>query len=222
MKHFLITGVSRGIGLKLTELSLKSGQRVFGLARHPEESSELSQLKKIYSDQLVLMSGDVTDPGLGEKILKAYPWNELDVLINNAGVYQDDTREGFAQSFAINSTAPYFLTQSLFPLLKKSKTPKVAFISSLMGSVGDNSSGGSVAYRASKSALNMIVKCLSLDESWLTSLLFHPGWVKTRMGGENAPTSPEDSAAGLLKLIEDSVKDDSGSYRDFHGKALRW
>ena len=86
----------------------------------------------------------------------------------------------------------------------------------------DNSSGGAVSYRASKTALNMMVKCLAVDESWLTSLIFHPGWVKTRMGGENAPTEALESATGLISLIHGSGKNDSGSFRDYKGATIGW
>lgn len=223
MKHILITGVSRGIGFELLSQSLAMGDKVCGIARAPEESVELSTLQKKYGDQLLLLKGDVTDPDLGKKILtKISSWKSLDVVIHNAGIYLGDTRTEFEKSFLTNSITPYLLTLDLVALLKKSSNPRAAFISSQMGSIKDNSSGGSVSYRASKSALNMIVKSLSVDESWLTSLLFHPGWVKTRMGGEGAPVNPKDSASGLLNLIHESQKNDSGSFRTFEGKTLPW
>jgi NAD(P)-dependent dehydrogenase (short-subunit alcohol dehydrogenase family) len=222
MKHIVITGVSRGIGQKLTELSLERGDRVCGIARHPEDSKELTALKAKFQDHLVLIKGDVNDPELGKKITRDYPWKGVDVLINNAGIYLDDSWENFEKTFLTNSIAPYYLTLELSSLLKNSSTPKAAFITSQMGSIADNHSGGSVSYRASKAALNMMIKCLSVDERWLTSLLFHPGWVKTRMGGENAPTEKDESAAGLLELIHSSEKNHSGSFRNYKGDTLPW
>jgi NAD(P)-dependent dehydrogenase (short-subunit alcohol dehydrogenase family) len=92
----------------------------------------------------------------------------------------------------------------------------------MMGSISDNNSGGAVSYRASKAALNMMIKSLSIDEKWLTSLLFHPGWVKTNMGSENAPTEKDESASGLIKLIHSSGIKDTGSFRNFQGEPLPW
>lgn len=222
MKHIVITGVSRGIGLKLAELSLERGDKVWGIARDPSGTEEIKKLFTKFQDRLVLYKGDVNNEELGKKFLKDSGASHIDILINNAGIYKDDDRKGFETTFLTNSIAPYFLTKDLLPLLKKSREPKAAFISSMMGSIADNASGGSVSYRASKAALNMIVKCLSIDEPWLTSLLFHPGWVKTRMGGENAPTEADDSAEGLISLIHSSTKNDSGSFRNFKGNSLPW
>ncbi|MES2526230.1 MAG: SDR family oxidoreductase [Bdellovibrionota bacterium] len=217
MKHILITGVSRGIGKTMMEQSLKAGHKVCGIARSPD----LSEVKK-YGDQLTLIQGDVNDPKLGKKILAEIPWKHIDIVINNAGIYMDDAWTDFEKTFLTNSIAPYFLTLELFPLLQKSSDPKAAFITSMMGSIEDNSSGGSVSYRASKAALNMMVKCLSVDEKWLTSLLFHPGWVRTNMGGENAPLETNESAEGLLSLIMTGEKKFTGTFRDYKGRELAW
>lgn len=222
MKHVVITGVSRGIGLTMTELSLKRGDAVCGIARNPEESAELQDLRQKYKDQLIIVKGDVNDPRLSDVVKASLPWQAVDVVINNAGIYREDSWEDFEQTFLTNSIAPYFFTEGLFPLLRKSESAKAVFISSQMGSIADNQSGGSVSYRASKSALNMMVKCLSVDQPWLTSLIFHPGWVQTRMGGENAPTRPHESAEGLLKEIHASGKDQSGTFRNYQGAKLSW
>lgn len=222
MKHLVITGVSRGIGEKLLLLSLERGDKVCGIARDPKSSSVLTELEKKYKDSLFIFAGDVNDPDLGQKIVKNYPWTKVDVVINNAGVFKGDNWDDFEKTFLTNSISPYFLTKNLSALLKKSSDPKAAFISSQMGSIDDNSSGGSVSYRASKSALNMMVKCLVIDERWLTSLIFHPGWVKTSMGGENAPTETIESAQGLLSLIHSSGKEHSGLFRNYKGATLPW
>jgi NAD(P)-dependent dehydrogenase (short-subunit alcohol dehydrogenase family) len=222
MNQVVITGVSRGIGEMLCELSLERGDRVCGVARNPEASEELARLRQKFPSQLLLVKGDVNDKTLAKKIISESGWSSIDLLINNAGIYREDNWEDFEATFVTNSIAPYFLTRELFPLLRKSKNPKSAFITSQMGSIADNHSGGAVSYRASKAALNMMVKSLSLDETWLTSLLFHPGWVKTRMGGERAPTPREESANGLLKLIHESEKKYSGTFRNFKGENLPW
>ena len=95
-------------------------------------------------------------------------------------------------------------------------------MTSMMGSIADNTSGGSYAYRASKAALNMINKSLSVDNSWLTTVVVHPGWVKTDMGGAGAPVEPRASALGIWKLVRGLKMKDSGHFFDFHGKELPW
>ncbi len=217
MKHILITGISRGIGKTLMEKSLSDGHKVCGIARAPD----FSELKK-YGDNLTVIQGDVNDPELARKINSELSWKQIDIVINNAGIYLDDSWNDFEKTFLTNSIAPYFLTLELFPLLKKSPAPKAVFITSQMGSISDNQSGGSVSYRASKAALNMMIKSLSLDERWLNSLLFHPGWVRTNMGGENAPLDTDESANGLLSLIHSSEKNHSGTFRTYQGQNLPW
>jgi NAD(P)-dependent dehydrogenase (short-subunit alcohol dehydrogenase family) len=91
-----------------------------------------------------------------------------------------------------------------------------------MGSIGDNSSGGSYGYRMSKAALNMFHKTFSIDFPQITSLVIHPGWVQTDMGGANAPTSVEKSARGILRVIEKASPRDSGDFLDYEGDRLPW
>lgn len=117
---------------------------------------------------------------------------------------------------------PLLITKSLLPKLKESKRPVALEITSQMGSIADNTSGGSYSYRASKAAMNMLFKSLSVDEKWLTTLLVHPGWVQTRMGGEKAPTTPRESAKGIWNLIDKAHPSQSGSFLTFRGESLPW
>ncbi len=199
----VITGTSRGIGAELVKIAKDQGHEVLAI------------------DRKVV---DLRSPEAGGKIAAlAQPWGMVDVLINNAGIMKPGTsREDFQESFLVNSVVPFEITQALLPLLKKSSSPRVAHITSLMGSIADNSSGGYYAYRSSKSALNMINKSLSIDNPWLTTMVIHPGWVKTDMGGEQAPTSTAESGLGIWRLIEGMNKAKSGTFYDFHGKELPW
>ena len=120
----------------------------------------------------------------------------------------------------MNSVVPYLITKAVVPKLKKGQNPKVIQVSSLMGSVQDNQSGGSTAYRASKSALNMINKNISLEEKDITAIVVHPGWVKTDMGGQGAAVEIPESASGIWKVIDGLSLKDSGSFIDFRGKHL--
>lgn len=219
--NIVITGASRGIGLEITKIALKAGHNVLALARHPEES-ELAHLQKEFKT-LTFEEIDLNDPQAHLKVSGLVKYSCIDLLINNAGIYeQDDSIENFQKSYLINAIQPLFLTRALLTKLKNSSNPKAAYISSMMGSIADNTSGGSYSYRSSKTALNMLIKSLSVDEPWLTCLLLHPGWVKTRMGGENAPVMPEDSARGLFEVMINSSLEDTASFQDFLGSSLPW
>jgi NAD(P)-dependent dehydrogenase (short-subunit alcohol dehydrogenase family) len=219
----LITGTAQGIGFELTKIALQNGHHVLAIARSAENSQKLIELKK-HSPHLEIFYCDLSKEGAEKEIHQAaQKFASLDLLINNAGVYyQGETREDFEKSFLINTITPFLMTKELLPLLKKSKAPKAAHISSLMGSITDNLSGGSHAYRSSKTALNMLMKGLSIEEKWLATLCLHPGWVQTRMGGEAAPVEPIESVKGLWKVMDDFSLHKSGSFVDFKGKELPW
>jgi len=222
--NVVITGASRGIGLELASLALGRGDRVLAVARKPEESPELRALRNKYPNTLEVAAIELTDAGACEALSEALSeWKSVDVLINNAGVYlKGDGTEDFLMSFHVNSVVPFQVTKELLPKLRKSAEPKVAQITSLMGSIEDNESGGSHAYRASKAALNMISKCFARDEKWLISTVIHPGWVQTRMGGSGAETSVAVSAAGIWEVIRKLASADTGSFFDFEGQRLPW
>jgi NAD(P)-dependent dehydrogenase (short-subunit alcohol dehydrogenase family) len=218
----LITGTSRGIGLELARQALQRGDFVIAVARKPESSKGLTELKSKFTDKLQLVDVDVRSDDAHEKIA-AVVGKELDVLINNAGVFLNgESVDDFMESFRVNSVAPFVLTKALLPALKNSSHPKVIQITSKMGSIDDNTSGGYYAYRASKAALNMINKSLALDNPWLTSIVIHPGWVKTDMGGQAAPTSPEDSAKGIWEVALSLKQNQSGQFFEFTGKKIAW
>lgn len=219
----LITGVAKGIGLALTKKALENGHQVYGVARHPEKSKELLHLKEKFS-KLEFITLDLTDDNASVKLKDALKeCSVLDLVINNAGIYENGTsKKEFLKSFEVNSFVPYMVAETVLDKLKKSSAPKLIHITSMMGSITDNTSGGAYAYRASKSALNMIHKSLTIDQAWLTSAVIHPGWVQTDMGGTNAPTSTEESANGIWKVIEDLTLKDSGTFRTFEGKILPW
>ncbi len=229
-KQIVVTGSSRGIGLGLARLALEQGHRVTALARHPDDSRELQLLKSKYSGQLAVFAVDVlSDDAVEDFAKKLGASTPVDLLINNAGAYLD-MENGFeglplskvVDSFAINSISPMRVTRALLPGLSRSKEPRVVHITSLMGSIGDNGSGGSYAYRMSKTALNMFNKSFSIDFPGITSVVVHPGWVQTRMGGEDAPTTVDESASGILKIGLTATRDQSGHFYDFEGDSLPW
>lgn len=220
----LITGASRGIGLELTRIGLEKGHEVMAVARDPGSSKGLQELNKKSGEKLRTLAVDVAEEAAAQRLREAVQaWGSLDLLINNAGVYmKDETAKDFLQSFRVNSIAPFLITRELLPLLKKSALPKVIHITSQMGSIADNTSGGSYAYRSSKAALNMINKSLTVDQPWLTTAVLHPGWVQTEMGGAGAPVKPRESAEGLWNVIESLSAETTGSFLTFQGQELPW
>lgn len=229
MRYF-ITGSSRGIGLGLTEALLKNGHEVIAAARNLTEAGELQALSRDYAKPLQLVKLDTTHEADLEKLaLSSQEWGPLDVLINNAGVYPDKneriermTAAELRTAFEVNVIGTLRTTQALLPALQKTKHPKIFQMSSMMGSIEDNSSGGSYAYRISKAALNMLNKCMSIDLPEAICIVLHPGWVKTRMGGANAMITVNESVEGLIKVMDRAKAADTGKFFSYQGKELPW
>lgn len=220
----IITGTSRGIGLELARIALRQGHELLAVARDPAASTALSTLCGEYGAQARLLAADLRDPGTAEAISAATKhWVGLDLLFNSAGILREPaTREDFTESFLVNAVAPFEVTHKLLPRLKLSTNPRVVNLGSRMGSISDNTSGGHYPYRASKAALNMVNRSLSLDHSWLTSIVVHPGWVRTRMGGEAAPVTPAESASGIWRLAQGLSREHSGRFYDYQGREIPW
>ena len=230
-KTYVITGAKSGIGLEMTRQLVARKQKVFVGIRKAgaAPADELNEMSLHSEGLLTVIDLDVQSEGSIAKFLALLSAPHIDVLINNAGVYSKDdgvagavTPEQVQWTLNTNFFGPLRLTQALLPLLSKASHPVIANISSKMGSIGENSSGGSLAYRVSKAAVNMFTKNLALDEPEVISLTLHPGWVKTRMGGDAAPLSVYDSAKGLLQTIEAATKKQSGSFMNYDGAPLAW
>ncbi len=224
----MITGANRGIGLGLVEQYLAQGWVVHATVRAVDPMGALEQLAAKHTD-LAIHVLDVTNYKQMESLALQLP--VLDLLINNAGYYgpkgygfgNTDVDE-WRKVFEINTIAPLKLVESLYPLLSKSKTKKIACLSSKVGSMTENTSGGGYIYRSSKAALNSVVKSLSNDlrGEGFTVLALHPGWVQTEMGGPNAILSVPDSAKGLFNVIESVTLSDSGRFLNYDGTMISW
>ena len=225
----LITGASRGIGLELCHQALQSGHRVLAVAR---KASHSEGLKKLHRDfpELQIVDADLTQPKDLQRLLpQLKTWGSLDLLINNAGILKGEgagiqgvSPEDLKECFEVNVVAPIEMTKLCLPYLEKSKAPRVANLTSLMGSLSDNKSGGYYAYRISKSALNMFAKSFSVDHPKISCVVLHPGWVKTDMGGPQAPLSAEESGAGLWKFVQSMGTTHTGRFFDYRGRELPW
>ena len=221
MSTFLITGSNRGIGLELCKQIFKRGDEVIATCR--KASTELKNLG-IRIEEDVDISSEDSITNLKEKLSGV----ELDCLIHNAGIYEfnsinDLDQQSIIRQFVVNALSPLSMTKSLKSLLKRSS--KIAFITSRMGSIGDNSSGSSYGYRMSKVALSMAAKSLSRDllKEEIYVAILHPGLVSTRMTGfTKYGISTEESANGLIKRIDSLNKNNTGTFWHTNGEILPW
>jgi NAD(P)-dependent dehydrogenase (short-subunit alcohol dehydrogenase family) len=229
MKTVLITGANRGIGLEHARRYLDRGARVFAAVRDLQDVADLKALKG--AGTLELIGYDARSSAAPDAVKAATAGAPLDLLLCNAGVYggdhqrlQDLDEAGFLDTIRVNTLAPLKLAEALADQVAASDRKVIATQSSLMGSIADNGTGGYYAYRASKAALNMATKCLALDlgKRGISVVALHPGWVRTRMGGPNAPVSTEDCVAGQQALLDRAGAKENGGFFNFDGKPLPW
>lgn len=229
MPTVLITGANRGLGLEFTRQYLADGGSVVATARRPGEAAALNALGLQHPGQLEVRALDVTDESSLAQLGLALRGRALDIVIANAGVM---THRGFGQNawpdwerhFRVNTFAPLRVAESTIDSLLAGDTRKFVAVSSLLGSIGGNESGGLYAYRASKAALNAVVKSMAIDlaKRGLIVLPVHPGWVKTDLGGPLAPLDVVTSVTGLRAVIAAATATDAGRFRQYDGAALPW
>ena len=225
MRVAVVTGASRGIGSEFVVRLLQDGWKVYAGYR-----SEKHRLELIDDENLVCFPLDVTNNPSIKRFCKNIVEN-VDLLINNAGVPDGRWRniseiddEWVLQVLDINSVGPVRMVKELYGKMSHNSLTTVAMISSLMGSIDDCHSGRSYAYRASKTALNMFSVAMKKEsvEHNISFLILHPGWVKTRMGGEHAPVELFESVDGMLSLINNHTLEDSGRFVQYNGVDLPW
>ena len=221
MSTYLITGSNRGIGLELCKQIIERGDVVIATCR--EASSDLKNLGVRIEEDIDISSEDSIN-----NLRQALSGVELDCLIHNAGIYEFNSIDNFdhesiIRQFVVNALSPLSMTRALKGLLKKNS--KIGFITSRMGSIGDNSSGSSYGYRMSKVALSMAAKSLSRDllKEDIYVAILHPGLVSTRMTGfTKNGISTEESVNGLLKRIDSLNKNNTGTFWHTNGEILPW
>ena len=225
----LITGANRGIGLGMTRKLLAEGHTVYAGCRHPDGARDLWELESSFKGRCHILEIDVTHDHTIKAAAARLEGRPLDLLLNNAGIYPDRgeplpqlSADAMLKAFDVNTIGPIRVVQHLLENLKQAKEPVIATLSSKVGSIADNRSGGSYAYRTSKTAMNMVNTNMSLELKDVICVVLHPGWVATDMGGQSAPTSIEESANGLYRVITKLTKADSGAFIDFQGKQLPW
>uniref|UniRef100_A0A8D8V4B6 C-factor n=1 Tax=Cacopsylla melanoneura TaxID=428564 RepID=A0A8D8V4B6_9HEMI len=250
MKSILITGCNRGLGLGMikTLVGLENTLQpahIFATCRNKAKAQELVALEDQHPNFHVFEI-DITDFSKHQEVLvngisNIVKSNGLNVLVNNAGISSKFTRIGMlkpeqmTEHFLVNVTAPLMLTKALLPLLKaasqaNSEAPlgssraAIVNVSSILGSIEDNKQGGFYPYRVSKSALNAATRSLSFDlkDDKILATAMHPGWVKTDMGGANAPLDVVPATAGIIKFIQGLNETHNGKFFEYTGKTIRW
>lgn len=223
----LITGANRGIGLELARQYAADGWHIIATCRQPKAAKALLAIK----GDIRVRALDITDPVQNRALARALKSEAIDLLINNAGIYGPRRvafgrvdREAWHEVFDVNVMGPMMVTEALADHVARSTGKTVVTMTSMMGSIALNESGGSYVYRSSKSALNMVMKGLSvtLKPRGITVALIHPGWVRTDMGGAGANLSVEESVAAMRRLIARLTPADNGRFFNYDGKEISW
>ncbi|MBX7145695.1 MAG: SDR family oxidoreductase [Alphaproteobacteria bacterium] len=226
MPTILITGTSRGLGLEFTRQYLKDDWHVIACCRSLATSSNLKSLK----GNIEICELDVTDEKQIENLAKKLSTQKLDILLNNAGVgtFEDTlgktSTTSWVSTFVTNVIGPIHMVEYFRGSLLKGDKKLVVNITSRMGSIEDNQSGQYYAYRTSKAALNMATKNLAVDlkSDNIKAVAIHPGWVKTDMGGQNAPLTVNESVTAIRRTIDTIKPQDTGSFLNYDGSKLPW
>ncbi|MEM9242868.1 MAG: SDR family oxidoreductase [Pseudomonadota bacterium] len=230
-KTACVIGANRGIGLGFVEQLLEQGYQVIATCRHPAKAKALNKLMN-KSVLLEIYPLEVTDDKALEAFAKQLDGRAIDRLIINAGTAgkigvrhgNPIKRNNLQQVFNVNAISAIKIADRLIDLVSASNEKLLIAISSIMGSISDNTSGGSYAYRASKTALNAMIYSFALDVrgEGIHTLLFYPGWVKTDMGGPNALIDVATSVSGMLNMMENAREYATGSFLDYAGAKMDW
>ncbi|WP_252178937.1 SDR family oxidoreductase [Endozoicomonas sp. 4G] len=227
-KTVVVTGANRGLGLEYCRQFLEKGYKVYACCRAPESAEDLLKLKQQNSEKLETVPLDVTQPAQRMNLKHSLQGEQVDLLINNAGVAGSRLKFGEVESeewhkvLEINTIAPVLLAQELFELMPRGS--KIVLMTSKMGSIADNTSGGSYLYRSSKAALNAVGKSMAhdLSDKGISVAICHPGWVLTEMGGPNALIDTQTSIKGLIEVIEQLGPENTGQFFNYDGALIPW
>lgn len=225
----LITGTNRGIGFEFVKQYADAGYRVIACCRDPLKAGSLNALAAASGGKVAVHALDVSDFGQIERLAAALQGHAIDVLINSAGYYPRGSLGSidyaeWHKAFLINTMAPMRMVECLVEHVAASRLRKIVTLTSIMGSITANDSGGSYLYRTSKAATNMLMKnlAIALKPRGIATLTLHPGWVKTDMGGANALITVEQSVAGMRTVIDQLSADNSGRFLSYDGRENPW
>ena len=227
MPTCLITGANRGLGLEFVRQYAADDWKVIATCRRPDEAEALA----VVEGSVQIYPLDVTDFARVEQLARKLSGVPIDLLINNAGIYgprvvpYNNVEYGvWCEVLRVNTMAPLKVSAAFLDHLNKGREKKIVTISSKMGSITDNTSGGVYIYRSSKAALNAVMKSLSIDlgGQGLTVVVLNPGWVRTDMGGSGATIDSFESVAGMRDVINNLTTEDNGRFLHYDGSEIPW
>ena len=231
MATILITGANRGLGLEFTRQYLSEGYAVIAAARNTGAAHRLRQLERDSKGSLSLVEADVADNASVRRAASNIQTPAIDILINCAGVMGGDGQtigsidyHEWMRVLDVNVLGPMRMCEAYLDRVARSDRRLIVTLTSGMGSLADNTSGGSIAYRTSKAAVNMAMRTAAIDlkSRGISCVVLNPGWVKTDLGGPNAKLSPEQSVAAMRRLIAELGPNDSGRFYNYDGREYPW
>lgn len=231
MPSVLITSANRGLGFEFAVQYLSASWHVHAACRHPRAAESLRQLAGSRKDRIDILAMDVTNAASVEAAAESLEGRAIDLLINSAGIIGPaDQRTGrvdyasWTQVLDVNTLGPMRVTEAFLEHLARSERKLVVTLTSGMGSIADNTSGGSIAYRSSKAAVNMAMRSAAIDlrPRGIACVVLNPGWVKTDMGGPNATLTAEASVTAMRRLIETLGLEQSGKFFNHNGREYPW
>jgi NAD(P)-dependent dehydrogenase (short-subunit alcohol dehydrogenase family) len=231
MPSALITGANRGLGLEFARQYLAEGWQVYVTCRDPDSASELQRLADASDDKLQILALDVTDPASVKSAAAELDGQAIDLLLNNAGIggprgqtIGNIDYEAWMKVLDVNTMGPMRVSEAFVDHVAKSERKLIVTLTSGMGSLADNTSGGSIAYRSSKAAVNMVMRSLAIDLAprGIVCVVVNPGWVQTEMGGTHATLTPAQSVTKLRSLIETLGPAQSGKFFNYNGREYAW
>ena len=231
MTSVLITGTNRGLGFEFARQYAAGGVRVFAACRNPSAADALWQLEQTTEGRLSVIAMDVTDAKSVGNAAAQLKDLAIDVLINAAGIAGPSRQttgnvdyKAWAEVLEVNTMGPLRVLESFMEHIACSERRLAVTITSGMGSLADNKSGGSIVYRSSKAAVNMVMRSAAIDltSRGISCVLVNPGWVRTDMGGPKAPLSPQESVTAMRQLIDTFGPKHSGNFYNYDGREYPW
>ena len=236
MPTVLVTGANRGLGYEHVKQYAQKGWKVIACARNPKKATELENLKDKYDDNFIIEQLEVIDHPRIEELAEKYSNTSIDILINIAGTtgplgvpgamdYQKINNmdyEIWRDILEVNLISPFKVATAFHDHIAQSEKKLLIMMSSDLGSIEQNTFGGFYSYRASKAALNIISKGMSVDWQDLTVIALAPGWCKTYLGGEEAEIHPDESVENQQAMFEKIISNNSGMFLDRFGKEVPW
>jgi NAD(P)-dependent dehydrogenase (short-subunit alcohol dehydrogenase family) len=231
MPTILITGANRGLGWEFVRQYLTEGYRVIAACRNPGKAQALQQLERDSKGALTVVELDVADSASVKHAAARVPRTTIDILVNCAGVIGAHGQsigsldyDDWTQVLEVNVMGPARVCEAFLDRVAQSDRRLIITITSGMGSLADNTSGGSIPYRTSKAAVNMLMRSAAIDlkSRGITCAVLNPGWVKTDMGGPNAKLSPEESVGAMRRVIARLGPEDSGRFYNYDGREYPW